>query len=407
MSVSRNGLVLLVLLSVLACMMATPVNGEAALSAQNSIMQNLNGVKEFSTTTKAIQAAGFESSYNRGGPYTLFAPVNSGFNKFTSNTLDSLLKDRQTIGNILLYHTVQGRLTLSQIMNTKELKSIDGRTLPVEIKDGYVYVGGSRLISQAINSKNGVIYAVEDLMIPPTGAGVRSIEGRTSGQVAATPGVARQQQAPPAAPPARQPGRGLGIGPIIGMLLLLGALLLGGLLIFLMPWLILRRRSRQREEQAMRQRYEEAYKARPEGPARTTYTEPSATTPGGVFTSPRVEDVAMSDKVTLDESAVNELNAIDRIRLAGIKQYIIGSYSDFKDRLDLVRDAKIDLVDIKDMNAVKRLSELYALSPFNSRALELAIERGATILTVDRRLMDIYRAAGAKTDDVKKYLSRL
>ncbi len=114
---------------------------------------------------------------------------------------------------------------------------------------------------------------------------------------------------------------------------------------------------------------------------------------------------ASTGGITFDESAVNELKQMDVSRLARLQQYIIGSYNNFKDMLDLVRDAHIDLQDIRDNNAVRRFMDQYHLSPFNSNTLELALERNATIYTRDTTLMDIYRRAGAKAEDLRRLLA--
>ena len=72
---------------------------------------------------------------------------------------------------------------------------------------------------------------------------------------------------------------------------------------------------------------------------------------------------------------------------------------------DLARDAQIDLLEVRDNNAGRRFMQKYGMSQFNSTTLELAIEKNATIYSKDSRLMDIYRAAGAKVGDVRRLLS--
>jgi hypothetical protein len=95
---------------------------------------------------------------------------------------------------------------------------------------------------------------------------------------------------------------------------------------------------------------------------------------------------------------------MDKSRLAGLRQYVIGSYNNFRDKLDLARDAHIDLQEVRDDNAVRGLMDRYRLSPFNSNTLELALEKDATIYTKDPALMGIYRAAGARVEDLRKLL---
>lgn len=55
------------------------------------------------------------------GPYTVFAPVNSGFLALGNETLAKLKSDPDQLANILKYHVVQGIYKLTDL-HTNELQ---------------------------------------------------------------------------------------------------------------------------------------------------------------------------------------------------------------------------------------------------------------------------------------------
>ncbi|MCD1294055.1 hypothetical protein CUJ83_03475 [Methanocella sp. CWC-04] len=379
---------------------------------QNTIPENLRLFTDFSTLVNAVDAAGIENTLSGPGPYTLLAPTNDAFDKFTPNTLGAIFNDKQKIGDILRYHVIPGKLTLNELAGLRSVRTIDGRTLQVSVKDGYLMVDGARIITRGIDSKNGVIYAVDNLMIPPAaaapvevGTGVPApVKIPQAGQPAA-----RQQ--PPAIPGIPPPGGQTGInwGRLLGIFVGLGILFLIGLAILLPIWMFMRWR-RKRAERAARARQKQAYGTQYKEPAASRYEKPAAEKPEAQYRLKYEEPyvtAAETERITLDDTAVEELKRLDKSKLAGIRKYIIGSYNNFRDMLEFVRDAHIDLLEIRDLNAVRRLAERYSLNLFNSSTLELALEKNATIYTKDPGLMNKYRAAGARADDVRKLISRL
>ncbi len=195
----------------------------AQTTSQSSIPDTLAQYTDFTTLVKGLNAAEMGSLLNSKGPYTFFAPTNAAFDKFTPGTLSAVFSDKQKIGDILQYHIVPGKLSVSDLANARSVRTIDGRTLPVSVQNGYLTVGGARVITRGIDATNGIIYPVDNVILPPTSA----VAAPANVPVAYTPQqYSSQQYAPPAAtvnPPAAQPPaprRGLGILGTLGLVLL-------------------------------------------------------------------------------------------------------------------------------------------------------------------------------------------
>lgn len=150
--------------------------------AQNSkdIVDVAVSVDDFSTLVTALKAADLVGALKGEGPFTVFAPVNSGFAKIDSNTLNSLLQpeNKDKLAAILTYHVVSGKLMASDVAaalekgNGKaELTTLNGGKLMAMKKDGGIYLkdakgNWSKISKTDVNASNGVIHIIEDVVMP-------------------------------------------------------------------------------------------------------------------------------------------------------------------------------------------------------------------------------------------------
>ena len=115
--------------------------------AQGTIVDVAVGNKDFSTLVTALKAADLVGALQGEGPFTVFAPTNEAFAKIDSNTLGSLLeeKNQKALANILTYHVIAGKIAASDVVSalekgngTVELKALNGQVLTVIQKDGKI-----------------------------------------------------------------------------------------------------------------------------------------------------------------------------------------------------------------------------------------------------------------------------
>ncbi|MCD1295036.1 hypothetical protein CUJ83_08505 [Methanocella sp. CWC-04] len=139
----------------------------AQTSVQNTMLENLAANKEFSTLATAIRAAGLDKVLSGMESYTLFAPNNAAFDKFPKESISALVNDKTKLGELLKYHVVPGKLTYADLSKMTEIKTVDGKTLPIGRQDGMVTVDGTKLMGPGIESKNGMIYPISNVMTPP------------------------------------------------------------------------------------------------------------------------------------------------------------------------------------------------------------------------------------------------
>ncbi|CAN5620224.1 hypothetical protein BH24ACT5_BH24ACT5_26330 [soil metagenome] len=88
-----------------------PADGEGSLEgmADDPAATAASNNPELSTTVAAVDAAGLVDTLNGEGPFTIFAPINSAFEKIPADTLDALLADPSgALTDILGLHVVVG-----------------------------------------------------------------------------------------------------------------------------------------------------------------------------------------------------------------------------------------------------------------------------------------------------------
>ena len=157
--------------------------GTQVATAQNNsknIVDIAVSVDDFSTLVTALKAADLVGALQGDGPFTVFAPVNSGFAKIDSNALNSLLEpeNKDQLSAILTYHVVSGNLTATDVAaalkkgNGKAtLTTLNGATLTAVSKDGGIYLKDqngnySKIAKTDVMASNGVIHIIEDVVMP-------------------------------------------------------------------------------------------------------------------------------------------------------------------------------------------------------------------------------------------------
>jgi uncharacterized surface protein with fasciclin (FAS1) repeats len=73
-----------------------------------TIVENAVATESVSTLVAAVQAAGLVDTLNSEGPFTVFAPTNSAFEKLPVGTVETLLQPEniEQLQSILTYHVL-------------------------------------------------------------------------------------------------------------------------------------------------------------------------------------------------------------------------------------------------------------------------------------------------------------
>lgn len=121
----------------------------------------------FGTLVTALGRADLVETLNSEGPFTVFAPTDAAFEALPPGLLDALLlpENKDTLVKILTYHVVPGDLMSSFIVDG-ELATVEGQNVTLSTMDG-VTVNGAQIIQADVVASNGVIHAIDAVLLPP------------------------------------------------------------------------------------------------------------------------------------------------------------------------------------------------------------------------------------------------
>lgn len=133
-----------------------------------SVVDVANANPQFSAFADAMKKAGLANVLSNAGPFTVFVPTNAAFNKVEPAALNSLLNQPELLKRVLLYHVVAGRHPSNKLstLNGHGLSTIQGSSLPVHTSNGRLCVGDAVVLQADIRAQNGVIHAIDTLLVP-------------------------------------------------------------------------------------------------------------------------------------------------------------------------------------------------------------------------------------------------
>ena len=137
-------------------------------SSEMNIVQTAINAGNFTTLATALTEAGLVDALEGKGPFTVFAPTDDAFNNLPDGALDNLLKDKEALKNVLLYHVVSGSISSVQIMDLKDVKTLNGSDLKIMTSDGKVMVNNADVIGADVDASNGIIHVIDKVLLPPT-----------------------------------------------------------------------------------------------------------------------------------------------------------------------------------------------------------------------------------------------
>jgi uncharacterized surface protein with fasciclin (FAS1) repeats len=145
------------------------VVGGALMTPNLNIVQNALNASNVTTLVAAVKAAGLVETLSGKGPFTVFAPDNNAFAKLPAGTVENLVKpeNKATLTKILTYHVVAGRYLAKDLKDGMTLKTVEGETLKITIKDGHISINGTAMVETAdVVSSNGVTFVIDAVLMP-------------------------------------------------------------------------------------------------------------------------------------------------------------------------------------------------------------------------------------------------
>ena len=124
----------------------------------------------FKTLVTAVKAAGLVETLKSKGPFTVLAPNDEAFAKLPEGTVEGLLKDIPKLKSILTYHVISGAIPASDVVQHKNLTTLQGQDLKVDASKWHLHknpkINGANVLKVDIATDNGVIHVIDKVLLP-------------------------------------------------------------------------------------------------------------------------------------------------------------------------------------------------------------------------------------------------
>jgi uncharacterized surface protein with fasciclin (FAS1) repeats len=150
-------------------LLATAFIGYSAMSqkAEKDIVDTAIAAGQFKTLVKLVQEAGLVDALRGEGPFTVFAPTDEAFAKLPKKQVDALLKDKEALRQVLLYHVVQGKVMASDVTKMRSAKTLQGQNINIRVRNNIVQINDAKVVKADIVCSNGVIHVIDKVILPP------------------------------------------------------------------------------------------------------------------------------------------------------------------------------------------------------------------------------------------------
>ena len=150
-------------------------NKDFEIFKQNETSESTNDI-----LFAAVKAVQLDSVLRNAGPFTVFAPSDAAFERFSSDKIQEWIdaKDKSALKSLLKFHIVAGHLTASRILRAMcrgngkaSFTTIQGKKLTAHM-DGYDIVltdpvgNTARITSADLNLENGIIHQIDSVILP-------------------------------------------------------------------------------------------------------------------------------------------------------------------------------------------------------------------------------------------------
>jgi uncharacterized surface protein with fasciclin (FAS1) repeats len=155
-----------------------------------TIVEVAAGNPDLSTLVKAVTAAKLVDTLSGKGPFTVFAPTNAAFDALPKGTLDTLLADPSgALTDILKLHVIGGAVdsTAAVAAAGTNVDTLGGPVM-VELRGKDLYVGGAKVTTADIKTKNGIVHVIDAVITKPAAAAPTSVQTGDDGLAASTSG---------------------------------------------------------------------------------------------------------------------------------------------------------------------------------------------------------------------------
>jgi uncharacterized surface protein with fasciclin (FAS1) repeats len=170
---------------------SVPTSGEGSFAgmADDPTATAASNNPALSTLVAAVTAAGLGDTLNSAGPFTVFAPINSAFEKIPKGDLDKVLANKDVLTSILTYHVVEGKMSSADLAEAGTLTTVNGAELEIAKDGDTLTINGdaAKVVCQDVPTANATVYLIDSVLMPPADDTMTSTPASAAGAAMMTP----------------------------------------------------------------------------------------------------------------------------------------------------------------------------------------------------------------------------
>jgi uncharacterized surface protein with fasciclin (FAS1) repeats len=117
-------------------------------------------------SVKMMEAGGLVKTLRGTGPYTAFIPTDEAFEEVPAEILETIMRDRNRIAGLVMYHVVRGKLTELELADMEAITTLQEDHLDITGSPGKMQVGDATIIHPDIECTNGMYHVIDAVLIP-------------------------------------------------------------------------------------------------------------------------------------------------------------------------------------------------------------------------------------------------
>ena len=147
---------------------------------EHSIVSGTMNSLEHQTLAEAVKAAELDEILDSDGPFTIFAPFDGAFERFTPEKLASLMQpeNKAELKRLLSYHIIAGNFSASKLLlamcrggGTAKFRTIQGNVITTSMDGIDIVLSDSlgnqaRIVTADDRRCNGVIHVIDGVIFP-------------------------------------------------------------------------------------------------------------------------------------------------------------------------------------------------------------------------------------------------
>lgn len=153
---------------------AEPTPEPAPAPDPSTVFDVTAGRDDLSVLTDLLRDESLDTVLAGEGPFTVFAPSNSGISQAaeSATTLDLLEADRPSV---LTYHVVPGVFSADDLrtlgQEQGQLQTVQGESVFFSVDGDNLVINGSTLVTAADDAAdNGLVHTIDNVLVPPVAA---------------------------------------------------------------------------------------------------------------------------------------------------------------------------------------------------------------------------------------------